>query len=318
MFGCLRIMLFRSVISSSKRTPVWWRRSAIERELEPALVAVVERLEERRRLGDVNQHRHVQPRARLPDRIELGIVHLQPRCRSAFFTNMPRSLKIFRPIAPALMSSSSCVAAFAPKPGPTRRRNRRSRTAPSGPCTCCALIASTPCCSRSPYDAAQVDEDLQVVGRPSPFIDAVELGRRDRRRLVAVDVDDRDTSRAAPGAAATTSVRLRLVLADVGGLNSGSRPSAGRGRICPAQLLRRRSASGRRSASRRRRRSDESKVTRVVMHERIAASRKPNSVPPSLAPCGAATGVTTIPLAPPSLAGSSDLPGGFGRAVPSS
>ena len=27
VFGCLRIMLFRSVISSSKRTPVWWRRS---------------------------------------------------------------------------------------------------------------------------------------------------------------------------------------------------------------------------------------------------------------------------------------------------
>ena len=43
-------------------------------------------------------------------------------------------------------------------------------------------------------------------------------------------------------------------------------------------------------------------------------NRKPNSVP--MRPRSLATApVTTIPLAPPSLAGSSGLPGGFGRAV---
>jgi len=40
---------------------------------------------------------------------------------------------------------------------------------------------------------------------------------------------------------------------------------------------------------------------------------KPNSVPGS--PPEAAHQATTIPLAPPSLAGSSNLPGGFGRAA---
>jgi hypothetical protein len=47
--------------------------------------------------------------------------------------------------------------------------------------------------------------------------------------------------------------------------------------------------------------------------EKIAASRKPNSVRRS--PACAGGGVTTIPLAPPSLAGSSDRPGSTGRAV---
>ena len=54
-----------------------------------------------------------------------------------------------------------------------------------------------------------------------------------------------------------------------------------------------------------------------VEDENAAASRKPNSVPPSplaLAGLGLRR-MTTIPLAPPSLAGSSDLPGGFRRAA---
>ena len=47
--------------------------------LEPALVVVVERLEELRRIGHVNEDRDLQPRSRLPDRIQLGIVQLQAR-----------------------------------------------------------------------------------------------------------------------------------------------------------------------------------------------------------------------------------------------
>src|SRR6185436_20393001 len=49
----------------------------IERKLQPALVRVVERVEERRRLGNVDEHGNVEPRAGGPDRIELRIVDLQ-------------------------------------------------------------------------------------------------------------------------------------------------------------------------------------------------------------------------------------------------
>jgi hypothetical protein len=44
-------------------------------------------------------------------------------------------------------------------------------------------------------------------------------------------------------------------------------------------------------------------------------SRKPNPVRLRLAPSAPSFGVTIIPLAPPLLAGSSGLPGDFGRAV---
>src|SRR5580765_7413938 len=54
--------------------------------------------------------------------------------------------------------------------------------------------------------------------------------------------------------------------------------------------------------------------SQVYKHQRIAAGRKPNSVPVS-AGFRRLRRATTIPLAPPSLAGSSDRPGGDGRAV---
>ena len=95
VFGCFVNMLFalgHQLLEAG--TPVLVAAIGIERELEPALVVVVERLEERRRLGDVNEHRDVQPRAGLPDRIELGIVDRAAALPSAFSTNMPKSLKI--------------------------------------------------------------------------------------------------------------------------------------------------------------------------------------------------------------------------------
>ena len=51
----------------------------IKRHLQPALVLVVHRLEELRRVGGVDEDRDVQPGRGLPDRIELGIVQLQAR-----------------------------------------------------------------------------------------------------------------------------------------------------------------------------------------------------------------------------------------------
>ena len=50
-----------------------------ERQLQPALVVEVVRREERLRLGGVDEHRDVEARRRLPDRIELGVVDLQAR-----------------------------------------------------------------------------------------------------------------------------------------------------------------------------------------------------------------------------------------------
>ena len=50
-----------------------------QRQLEPALVGVVDRLEELLRIGGVDEHRKLEPRARVPDRIELGIVELEAR-----------------------------------------------------------------------------------------------------------------------------------------------------------------------------------------------------------------------------------------------
>ena len=121
VFGCLRdhvVALGHQLLEADAGLVA---AIGIERELEPALVGVVERLEERRRLGDVDEHRDVQPRARRPRSDRAPDRRRVSRLPSAFRTNMPRSLKIFSPIAPALMSASSCVAAFAPKPGPTRR-----------------------------------------------------------------------------------------------------------------------------------------------------------------------------------------------------
>ena len=53
----------------------------IQRQLQPSLVVVVERLEELRRVGDVNEDRDVQPRGGLPDDVQLRIVELEPACR---------------------------------------------------------------------------------------------------------------------------------------------------------------------------------------------------------------------------------------------
>ena len=52
---------------------------AEQRQLEPALVVVVDRLEELRGIRRVDEDGNLQPRAGIPDRIELGIVELQAR-----------------------------------------------------------------------------------------------------------------------------------------------------------------------------------------------------------------------------------------------
>ena len=54
---------------------------AEERQLEPALVVHVDRLEELLRFGRVDEDRNVQARARVPERIELRIVDRAAACR---------------------------------------------------------------------------------------------------------------------------------------------------------------------------------------------------------------------------------------------
>ena len=50
-----------------------------QREFEPALIREIDRLEEFRRIGDVDEDRDLQIGGLLPHRIELRIVKLQPR-----------------------------------------------------------------------------------------------------------------------------------------------------------------------------------------------------------------------------------------------
>ena len=81
--GRLRVPLEQAValghqlLERGKPRPVLVAAVGIERQLEPALVVVVERLEELRRIGGVDEDRNLEPRGRLPDRIELGIVELE-------------------------------------------------------------------------------------------------------------------------------------------------------------------------------------------------------------------------------------------------
>ena len=74
-----------------------------ERELEPALVVVVDRLEELLRIGGVDEHRQVQPRARVPDRIERRDRRCAGAMPSGFLIDRPRLLEISpTPTAPAV------------------------------------------------------------------------------------------------------------------------------------------------------------------------------------------------------------------------
>ena len=50
-----------------------------QRQLQPALVAVVDRLKELLRVGGVNEHRKPEASARIPDGIEVRVVDLEPR-----------------------------------------------------------------------------------------------------------------------------------------------------------------------------------------------------------------------------------------------
>ena len=113
-----------------------------------------------------------------------------------------------------------------------------------------------------------------------------------------------------------TSVDFGLYSRMVGGGNSGSRPSAGRGRICPGAWVCCASGADSESATHAAASTNRDlhmSVNRFYAEENFAASRKPNSVSPR-----ALSGdrqMTIIPLAPSSLADSSDRPGDFGRAV---
>src|SRR4029453_3009391 len=52
--------------------------TGVERQLQPAFVVEVDWLEELGRISDVNEDRNLETRRRLPDRVELGIVEMEP------------------------------------------------------------------------------------------------------------------------------------------------------------------------------------------------------------------------------------------------
>src|SRR5262249_39656441 len=266
---------------------------AIERELEPALVGVVERLEESRRLGDVNQHRHVQPRARLPHGVELGIVHLQTAA-VGFAVEHAEVLEHLQPhragfeVVLELLCRAGAPAGTDAAEGHVREEDHAV-----------LVLARAKGVDALPQPragaAAQVHENLQVVGLHAGH-HAVELARRDRRRLMAVDVDH-GKLRARHRMRRRDELRLRVVLADRRRLQLGLAPFGGTRPDLPWRL----------GGDARRREENQ----RDFFHRKIAASRKPNSAPPASAAPRVATSLraTIIPLASPLLARSSDLPG---------
>jgi hypothetical protein len=163
---------------------------AEQRELEPAFVGEVDGLEELLRLGGVDEHRHAEAAAHRPDGVEVGVVHAQARAvgladaqaevledletaRAGLDVTFELGGGLLRPAGRAdalevdvgeqdhavlVRALGNRVEAFA-----------ESRT----------------------EAAAQVDEHAQVVG-VHPGDHALELLGRDRRRLVAMNVDDRE------------------------------------------------------------------------------------------------------------------------------
>ena len=161
----------------------------IQRELQPALVRVVERLEERRRLGDVDEHRHVEPRARGPDRIELRIVD-----RQAAAVGLPHEhaevLEDLQPHRAGLDVRVELLRRLRAEAGSDRLAEVHVGEQ-DHPILVLARAQRVDALAQAIAGrAAQVDEDLQVV-RLHPLHDAIELARRNRRRLMAVDVDHR-------------------------------------------------------------------------------------------------------------------------------
>src|SRR5262249_47592159 len=151
---------------------------------------------------------------------------------------------------------------------------------------------------------------VQIVHRLGDLLVHV---RRNRRRLMAVDVDDREL-RTGHRMFRHDERRSRLVVADAGRrplrLTSFSRTRAN---------LAWRLLCGSVGEEQR----DDCRKNDRCFHRREKSQQayKPNSVPPLPLPSESFNshwwgfGETTIPLAPPSLAESSDRPGGFGRAV---
>ena len=182
----------------------------IQRQLQPSLVGVIERIEKRLRLGDVDQHRHVEPRARLPNRIELRLVHAQTT-----------AVRLAIEHAEVLEHLQADRTRFDVRFELGRRFRSRSGTDVTEvdvgeqhhAIRVGAVLDRLHTLSDSiAPSATQVHEQTKVVG-VHPFDHASELVVRDRRRLMTVDVDDR-ILRPWHGVLRDDQHRLRLVLAN--------------------------------------------------------------------------------------------------------
>src|SRR5579871_185143 len=152
------------------------------------------------------------------------------RLPSVLRSNIPRSLKTFRPSAPAFRSASSVLASCAPAPGPTRLKstfaNRTMRSAYG-----LFLMASRPRRSRSLHDPLRLTSRRRLLAS-MPFTtrpnSSFEIGVGWWLWMSMTGYFARGT-----GCCAVTSCDFGWYSRIVGGLSSGSRPSAGRGRIWP-------------------------------------------------------------------------------------
>ena len=274
MPGEQSIALGHQVLERRKPRAVGVTAVGIERQLEPALVPEVDRLEELRRVGCVNVHRNLQPRADLPDGVELRVVELQPRAVGL----LRGQAEVLQELAQALRSGFHVVLDLLRGAGAESRADRvakvdrRERDHAVG---IRAVLDDVEHLGQAVAGSTRhVHHQLQVlaVHRLDDSGVGVSGDRSRASERVPVDVHDRKL-RPGHGVLRHDERRARLVFADARrrklGLAALSRPRAKlSGRL--------RGDHGQRAGGDERERRGAR--GQVAEHKRIAAGRKPNSV----------------------------------------
>ena len=214
MFGMLReqpVALAHQLLEGGKSRPILIAPVAEERQLEPALVVVVERLEELGRVGHVDEDRDLETRRRLPHRIELGIIELEPRAVGLAGGQAEALVDLADADRARLDVGLELRGDLLADPGPTPRKSsvvkitKRSRYR-------LARTESSASLSRSPDSPLAWTITCRLSGSiAAPTV--LTTSADGQRRRVAVEVDDRKL-RPGHGVLRHHQRRARLVVGD--------------------------------------------------------------------------------------------------------
>ena len=182
-------------------------------QLEPALVMRVDRIEERLRLSDVNQHRDVQPDAGVPDRIEFRVVDAQPAA-IGFSVEHAEILEDLQPQRAGLDVLLELPGRFHAEAGADRLAEVHVREQHHPVFVLAAADRLESLAQAVARVSTQVDEQAEVV-RVHPLHDLVELVGRHRNGLMAVNIDHRKL-RTRGQVLGGDQRRFRFVVSDAG------------------------------------------------------------------------------------------------------